>query len=200
MHEPTGEPVFVFDSEGDFRLAGAPAAGVVMRVAGTVAVRALVDKVLPPWVKGAIGEELPDVATLTIGYEIHVAGCEFFANAMMDNVIGPETGGKLGNVDFGRISVLSLSEVTTTKNELYVEDRAEKIATLAAALRGTANGQVRTIAVLAIDRDLFEKGLTENERATLVDLVVHHGGYITLWPGLCNQVAKKAKEIFLQLK
>src|SRR5262249_55336862 len=44
MHEPTGEPVFTFDAEGDFRLAGAPGPAVIMPAAGTVALRALIDK------------------------------------------------------------------------------------------------------------------------------------------------------------
>jgi hypothetical protein len=115
-------------------------------------------------------------------------------SVLWHDVIGRETNGRVGDINFGPHTVQSLWEVTTTTSDEFgfqrIMARANKIAAWAP---GGAVLHVKM--VLAVDRGFFMGNkLTDAQRAQIVNKVVGAGGYISLQRDLASDAIQATQD------
>jgi hypothetical protein len=150
---------------------------------------------LPSWGNQVIGSNLPDILATEIGGTLSLFGFFRFEQSVeWKNSIGPRSRGRVGRIDHGTNTVVSLREVTVSKRFDLIFQRAERVAVLARALQRVNTGSTKTVAVLDIDRAAYFN-LSEEERTTLVNTVTQAGGYISLHRDLTKVSIQNARTL-----
>jgi hypothetical protein len=118
------------------------------------------------------------------------------------NAIGPQTQGKIEQrikmSETGKPGVvLSIVEVTTTKDPEKILTRGRKVGTWAAVSR---NLGLSIKSALVIDQDAYLKALSPAEQRELVSSVTSSGGYIILVEDFTKIAVQRARILTQELR
>lgn len=155
--------------------------------------------VLPAWAPTVVGDSMPDLLVTDVGGSLKVPLLGRIQQSVVwMDTIGKQTGGRVGDVNHGPGTVVSLWEVTVSRNFKNIYERAAKVAGWAGAMRSAKTGGATVAAVLAIDRGAFFE-LTGAQRDQIVKLVTGAGGYVRLFRDLTSTSAADARVLAGQL-
>ncbi len=103
------------------------------------------------------------------------------------------------SVNHGDTTVMSIWEVTVSRNFEYMFERAQKVAGWASIVKNYDTGPVTGAAVLALDRGAFFQ-LSSAQRQQIVNVVIDAGGYVRLFREMRPQSLTSARSIASQLR